>query len=110
MKLYSIPTLALALVFTACSAGSVEDEASPPSTLDINSAKRTCRNTAEMAMLGSGVPEEAIQRICDCSIDKLVETGDFTKSGAIPDEKMNAAMEGCLDNLEADLVKPEVDI
>ena len=109
MKYGLVASVSLAFTLAACGDEVLVDKASPPSSLDINSAKRSCRNTAEIAMLGAGVPAEAIQRICDCSIDSLVETGDFKKTGAISDEKMNAAMESCLDTLDADLVAAEED-
>lgn len=92
-----------ALTLTACS--EAEPEAvEPPSNLDINSAKRQCSNTASLAMMGDGVPEEAITKMCDCTIDRMVETGDFTSAGQPSDAAMESAMGHCLDKLEAEML------
>ena len=93
----------LAVSLSACSQ-SEQQTAEPPSNLDINSAKRQCSTTASMAMIGQGVPEEAIDKMCDCSIDRLVETGDFTAGGQPDDDAMEGAMTDCLDKLEAELL------
>ncbi|MEM7777771.1 MAG: hypothetical protein AAF732_19445 [Pseudomonadota bacterium] len=92
-----------ALSISACSSSEPET-AEPPSNLDVNSAKRQCSTTASMAMMGQGVPEEAIKKVCDCSIDKLVDTGDFTAEAKPDDASMEGAMNTCLEELEAEML------
>ena len=93
----------LALSISACSSAEPETT-EPPSNLDVNSAKRQCSTTASMAMMGQGVPEEAIKTVCDCSIDKLVDSGDFTGEGKPDDAAMEGAMNTCLEELETEML------
>lgn len=96
-----------ALSMTACS-GSEPEAPEPPSNLDINSAKRQCSNMASVSMVGQGVPEEAIEKMCGCTIDRLVETGEFTADGEPDDASTEEGMNHCLEQLEAELLSDAV--
>nr|WP_298930281.1 hypothetical protein [uncultured Erythrobacter sp.] len=108
MKILASMLLVIALAACGPNAETEEDTdvaASPPSQLNINSAKRQCTIAASMSMIGSGAPEEAIKQVCDCSIDRLLENGSFT-SEVQPDEAASdEALNFCVDQLAAQMAE-----
>lgn len=95
-----------ALAIAACGQSSEPDtvaKAGPPSSLDINSSKRQCATTASMSMLGSGVPEDAIEQVCDCSVDRMVENGAYTSAAQPDDAAQNEALNACVEELAEEM-------
>lgn len=111
MKLNLILAPAALLVLAGCGAGADDNgaadntEAEPLSQLDINSSKRQCSTTASMALIGSGVPEDAIDTVCGCTIDKLIADGDYSSESEPSDAASEAALEHCVDELAKEIEK-----
>lgn len=75
----------------------------PPSSLQIGSAKRQCTSAASLGMIDSGVPREAIQLVCDCTIDKLVDDGNYAVESEPSEAESDEAMNVCINEISQEM-------
>ena len=66
----------------------------PLSQLNINSAKRQCVSVAVIQQ----VPGDAAKEVCDCTVDRLIEAGQYTANTAPSDQQQQAALDACIDS------------
>ncbi|NVE93743.1 hypothetical protein [Altererythrobacter lutimaris] len=102
-KSHYVPLLGSMALLAGCGEAPSSETAGPPSNLDINSAKRQCATVASINLMGSGVPDEAIEAVCSCSIDKLVRDGKFSDQRQPTEAEAEEAMNTCIDEVAAQM-------
>lgn len=98
MKILAIIPAALGLALTAC--GGAEQDAAPAekplSELNVNSAKRQCVSVAVLQQ----VPQDAAKDVCDCTVDRLIEKGQFKEETMPTDAQQQVALDSCIAEYE----------
>lgn len=96
MKMTTILATSMALALAACGAANeaAEGAEEPLDELATNSAKRQCASVAVMQQ----VPNESAKAVCDCTVDRLIEQGQYTASTAPTEAQQQAALDACIDS------------
>ncbi|MFL0355494.1 hypothetical protein ACI5KX_03360 [Erythrobacter sp. GH1-10] len=101
-KLVPFPAILSLALLAGCgaqAAGDAQEEAAELSDMTINSYKRQCVNVAVLQQ----VPTEAARPVCDCTIEKLLDSEDLTADAMPEDAALDDALGSCINEFFAEL-------